>query len=241
MKKKKERHGVGSPRCRGGTGQSRADGAAEGAGRSPDAGVAAVGRGRGAWIAAAARSRTSISPKACRWPVGGAPTTALVGEGTAGSPQPSPISTGKFFKRPKGRAGQDGVQPKGTEVAGPGAGPGSGGLPFRLCTTADRPGEEVAAAGDMLGGRRSGAGGLGMVSGGGGGAHGPRPTAHGHGGLGTMPPALQFRGRRNLGRRSPHPMPRPHAGREAGAGATTKVSPSFGARCQSQGARTSST
>ena len=80
--------------------------------------------------------------------VGGAPTAALVGGGTAGSPQPSPISTGELIQRPKGCAGQDGVQPRGTEAAVPGAGPGSGGPPFRLCATADLPGEEVAAAGD---------------------------------------------------------------------------------------------
>ena len=43
--------------------------------------------------------------------------------------------------------------------------------------------------------------------------------------LGTMPPALQSQGRRNPGRGSPRPMPRPHAGGETGAGATKKASP----------------
>ena len=96
--------------------------------------------------------------------MGGAPTTALVGGSTAGSPQPSPISTGKLFKCTKGHVGLDGVQPRGTEAAVLGAGPGSGGPPFRLCTTADRPGEEVAAAGDTLGGRHHRADGPGAVS-----------------------------------------------------------------------------
>ena len=113
-----------------------------------------------------------------------------------------------------------------------GAGPGNGGPPLRLCATADRPGKEVAAAGDMLGGRRIRAGGPGAVSGG---------AAHGHGGLGTMPPALQSRGRRNFGRGSPRPAPRPHAGGEAGASASKEASPSFGARRLSPGARATST
>ena len=45
-------------------------------------------------------------------------TTAVVKEGTAGSPQPFPISAGELFKWPKGRAGKDGVQPRGTEAVG---------------------------------------------------------------------------------------------------------------------------
>ena len=126
----------------------------------------------------------------------------------------------------------DWVQPRGTEAAVPGAGAGSGGLPFRLRTTADRPGEEVAAAGDSLGGGRSGAGGPGAVTGG---------AAHDHASLGTMPPALQSQGGRNPGRGSPRPMPRPHAGGETRAGATKKASPSCGTRCLSPGARASST
>ena len=41
--------------------------------------------------------------------VGGTPATAFVGGGTAGSPQPSPISAGALREHPKGRAGPDGV------------------------------------------------------------------------------------------------------------------------------------
>ena len=154
-----------------------------------------VGRQRHAGIIGGVRGGSGSLPLATGG-VGGAATAAFVGGSTAGSPQPSPISTGKLFQNQEGRVGPDGVQPRGTEAAVPGAGPGSGGPPFRLCPTADRPGVEVAVAGDMLGGRRSGAGGPGVVSGG---------AAHGRG--------------------SPRPMPRPHAGGEVGAGTKKKGSP----------------
>ena len=111
--------------------------------------------------------------------MGGTPATAFVGGGTAGSPQPPTVSPHALRERPEGRAGPDGVQPGGAEAAVPGAGPGNGGPPLRVCAATDRPGKEVAAAGDTLGGRRSRAGGPGAVPGG---------AAHGHGGLGTMPP-----------------------------------------------------
>ena len=116
-----------------------------------------VGRQRHAGIIGGVRGGSGSLPLATGG-VGGVATAAFVGGSTAGSPQPSPISTGKLFQNQEGRVGPDGVQPRGTEAAVPGAGPGSGGPPFRLCPTADRPGVEVAVAGDMLGGRRSGAG-----------------------------------------------------------------------------------
>ena len=266
-KRERERHGARSPRPRGSPGESagglggwagasgsgacRAVGATEGAGRSPDSGVAAAGRGRveqqrenpedsspqnvsgrrRPGIFGGVRGGSRSLPLATGG-VGGTPATAFVGGDTAGSPQPSPISVGALRKRPKGGTGPDGVQPRGAEAAVPGAGPGNGGPPIRVCATAGRPGKEVAAAGDTLGGRRSRAGGPGAVSGG---------AAHGHGGLGTMPPALQSRGRRNLGRGSPRPAPRPHAGGEAGAGTSKEASSSFGARRLSPGARATST